>query len=155
MISVRSATLDDVASVLPRTRALNDHEAIAISDELLEAALRRLLDDASLGGVWLVERAGASIGYAIVTYGYDLEFGGRDSYLTELWIDEGERGHGAGTRVLELLESELVARGVRALHLQVRPENPALRLYERVGFTRSPRLLLTRRLRPGTTSSSR
>jgi len=155
MISVRSATLDDVASVLPRTRALNDHEAIAISDELLEAALRRLLGDASLGGVWLVERAGASIGYAIVTYGYDLEFGGRDSYLTELWIDEGERGHGAGTRVLELLENELVARGVRALHLQVRPENPALRLYERVGFTRSPRLLLTRRLRPGTTSSSR
>ena len=155
MISVRSATLDDVASVLPRTRALNDHEAIAISDELLEAALRRLLGDASLGGVWLVERAGASIGYAIVTYGYDLEFGGRDSYLTELWIDEGERGHGAGTRVLELLEGELVARGVRALHLQVRPENPALRLYERVGFTRSPRLLLTRRLHRETTSSSR
>ena len=34
-----------------------------------------------------------------------------------------------------------------ALHLQVRPENPALRLYERSGFSRSPRLILTRRLR--------
>lgn len=146
VINIRPAGADDVAAVLPRTRALNDHEGIAISDELLDAALRRLLGDASLGGVWLVEREGAPIGYAIVTYGYDLEFGGRDSYLTELWIDDGERGHGAGTLVLELLERELVARGVRALHLQVRPENPALRLYERVGFRRSPRLLLTRRL---------
>lgn len=155
MITIRPATLGDVAVVLPRTRALNDHENIAISDELLEAALRRLLGDPSLGGVWLVERDGAPIGYAIITYGYDLEFGGRDSYLTELWIDEPARGHGAGTRVLELLEGELVARGVRALHLQVRPENPALRLYERSGFTRSPRLLLTRRLLAGSSSSSR
>ena len=45
-----------------------------------------------------------------------------------------------------MLEIELRPLGVRALHLQVRPENPALRLYERAGFSRSPRLILTRRL---------
>src|SRR5690606_36420523 len=146
MIRLRMETVHDVADILPRTRALNAHEGIEIGDELLEAGLRRLLADASLGGAWLIERDGREIGYAIVTFGYDLEFGGRDAYLTELWVDEAERGHGAATAALELLANEVRAHDVRALHLQVRPDNPAVRLYERAGFTRVPRLVLTRRL---------
>lgn len=145
MIRVRPATLGDVAHVLPRTRELMAHEDIAIDEDALDAALRRLLGDPSLGAVWLIEDDGV-VGYAIVTYGYDLEFGGRDSYLTELWIDESYRGRGAGTAVLDLLADELRARDIRALHLQVRPDNPARRLYERAGFTTSPRLVMTRRL---------
>ena len=145
-ISLRSATLDDVPVVLPRTRALNAHEGIQISDELLEAALRNLLANPSFGGVWVIENDGAPIGYAIVAYSYDLEFGGRDSYLTELWIDDAARGLGAGATVLDLLGNELRDRGIRAVHLQVRPENPAFRLYQRAGFTASPRLVMTRRL---------
>ena len=155
MIRLRTATLQDLADVLPRTRALNAHEGIVISDADLETALRRLLGDPSAGGVWLIEERGAgdaeavptTVGYAIVTFGYDLEFAGRDAWLTEIWIDESARGRGAASAALELLDVELRGHGVRALHLQVRPENPALRLYERAGFSRSPRLILTRRLR--------
>lgn len=145
-VALRLATLADLSLLLPRTRALNAHESIAISDAELETALRGLLADGSLGGVWLIEEDGAAIGYAIVTYGYDLEFAGRDAYLTELWIDEGARGRGAGKAALALLPDELRARGVHALHLQVRPENPAARLYERAGFVKSPRWIMTRRL---------
>jgi ribosomal protein S18 acetylase RimI-like enzyme len=146
VVSLRPATLDDLAELLPRTRALNAHEGIAIDPPVLEAALGRLLRDPSLGGVWLIERGRAAIGYAIVTFGYDLEFGGRDAYLTELWIDPPARGNGAGRAALALLDPELRARGVQALHLQVRPDNPALRLYQRSGFVASPRLVMTRRL---------
>jgi ribosomal protein S18 acetylase RimI-like enzyme len=145
-MKLRSATVDDLALVLPRTRALNDHEGIDVSDADLDRALRKLLADESLGGVWLIEDAGAPVGYAIVTFGYDLEFGGRDAWLTELYVDDEHRAKGAGSAALALLDEELRAHQVRALHLQVRPENPALRLYERAGFSRSPRLLLTRRL---------
>ncbi len=145
-IRLRSATLDDVPHVLPRTRALNAHEGIQITDALLETALRHLLANPDLGGVWLVEADSAPIGYAIVTFGYDLEFGGRDAYLTELWIDEPSRGTGAGAEALAQLDGELRQRDIRALHLQVRPENPALRLYQRMGFIASPRLIMTRRL---------
>ena len=143
---LRAATVGDLAHVLPRTRALNDHESIEIADAALEAALRQLLGDPNLGGVWLIEDGGVACGYAIVTYGYDLEFAGRDAYLTELWIDPEARGRGAGSAALAALDGELRDRGVHALHLQVRPENAAVRLYERAGFTRSPRLLMTRRL---------
>lgn len=144
MIAIRPATLDDLAQVLPRTRALNDHEGIEISDASLDAALSKLLESPELGGVWLVTNGGDPIGYAIVTFGYDLEFGGRDAFLTELWIDEDQRGSGAGREVLTLLDPELRVLGVNALHLQVRPENPAMRLYEREGFVVSPRRIMTR-----------
>jgi len=146
VFALRAAALDDLATVLPRTRDLNAHEGIAIDAPALEAALERLLRDPGLGGVWLIERERVAIGYAIVTFGYDLEFGGRDAFLTELWVDPDARGQGAGSAALQLLGPELRALGVRALQLQVRPENPALRLYQRQGFVVSPRLIMTQRL---------
>jgi ribosomal protein S18 acetylase RimI-like enzyme len=146
MVQHRRATPDDLDDVLPRTRALNAEEGIASAEPALEAALRRLLADPGLGGCWIIEQGGAAIGYAIVTFGYDLEFGGRDAYLTELWIDPEARGQGDGAAALALLDGELRALEVRALHLMVRPENPAVRLYERAGFEASPRRFMTRRL---------
>jgi len=146
MHAVRLATPDDFDAVLARTKAFNAYEAIEIADAALASGLQRLLAAPSLGGVWLVLRDGDLIGHAVVTFGYDLEFAGTDSILTEFWIDEDARGGGAGAAALELIAGELRARDVRALHLHVRPENPALRLYERAGFVTSPRVVMTKRL---------
>lgn len=146
MFTLRLATPDDFTHVFSRTKAFNAVEGITIDDAKLAAALRKLLDDPRLGGAWLVLQGAHVIGHAVVTYGYDLEFGGADSFLTELWIDQAARGAGAGTAALELLAGELRARDVHALHLQVSADNPALRLYERAGFVRAPRVSMTRRL---------
>ena len=100
VFAIRRAKLSDLAAVLPRTLALNAHEDIAVDPVQLEGALRRLLDDESLGGVWLVERDEIAIGHAIVTFGYDLEFAGRDAYSPSVWIDEDSRGGGAGGAAL-------------------------------------------------------
>jgi ribosomal protein S18 acetylase RimI-like enzyme len=144
MYSLRTATPADLSIVVARTRALNSVENIVIGDDALVNAALQLLSDASLGAVWLIERDHIAIGHAVVTYGFDLEFGGRDSFLTELWIDPDSRGRGAATSALRLLEVELRRLGVRALHLGVRPDNPARQLYERSGFVASPRMVMTR-----------
>jgi len=146
MLILRPGTSTDLADLLPRTRALNEHEGIHLSEARLRATLGELLASPELGGVWVIARNGRTIGYAIVTYGFDLEFDGRDAHLTELWIDPSHRGGGAAAGALELLMPELAARGVNAVHLQVRPDNPAMRLYERQGFVVSPRRILTRLL---------
>jgi ribosomal protein S18 acetylase RimI-like enzyme len=146
VIALRLATPADLRALLPRTRALNDHEGIAIGDDALAAALAQLLADATLGAAWSIEDSGTAIGYAITTYCFDLEFGGREAWLTELWIEPSARGRGAATAAIALLERELATRDVRALHLQVRPDNPAARLYARLGFEASPRLIMTHRL---------
>jgi GNAT superfamily N-acetyltransferase len=146
VLHLRPAAIADISELLPRVIALNTHEGIAIDLPVLEAALDRLLRDPGIGRAWLIERDRVAIGYAVVTFGYDLEFGGRDAFLTEFWIDPPARGAGAGSGALALLDPELRTLGVHALHLGVRPENPAMRLYQRSGFAVVPRVWMTRRL---------
>jgi ribosomal protein S18 acetylase RimI-like enzyme len=146
MFGLRIATPADLDELLPRTRALNDHEGIRVPTETLRDAMAVLLRSPSLGGVWVITVDDATIGYAIVTFGFDLEFAGRDAWMTELWVDEAHRKSGAGAAAIELLVPELAQRDVGALHLQVRPENPAKRLYDRTGFVASPRIVMTRRI---------
>jgi len=52
-------------------------------------------------------------------------------------VREDSRGHGIGARLMRALIAEAIARGVQ-LSLNVRETNPALRLYERLGFRRVP-----------------
>ena len=108
--------------------------------------LRMVIGNEPIGSIWIIESDGAPVGYALIAYSYDIEYGGRDAYMNELWIDESWRARGAGREAIELLVPVLKECGVHALHLQVRPENPAVRLYERCGFVTSPRRVMTRYL---------
>ena len=49
--------------------------------------------------------------------------------------------------MIKVLAAELSDRGIAAMHLQVRRENPAFRLYERMGFVASPRIVMTKSLK--------
>jgi ribosomal protein S18 acetylase RimI-like enzyme len=46
----------------------------------------------------------------------------------------GHRGHGIGTALLAILEREARDRGIDRLSLSVEQDNPAVALYERLGF---------------------
>jgi ribosomal protein S18 acetylase RimI-like enzyme len=125
----------------------NRFEEIPWDPQSGTAVLQRLLDDASLGQVHVVIQDGAVVGSAILTYGYDLEFGGRDAFLTEIYLVPEARGRGLGEEVLSALELRAQKAGVHAIHLGVRPENgPALSLYRKVGFVPIPRLILTKKV---------
>jgi ribosomal protein S18 acetylase RimI-like enzyme len=147
---VMRAREEDVAFLLSRMIEFNREEGIDWDPARGEAPLRRLLGDESLGRVYVVRDDGAArVGYAVVTYGYDLEFGGPDAFLTELWIDEPARGRGLARRVLDRIVSDLRSAGVGALHLQVRAENAeARRLYEAAGFEGTTRVFLSKRIGP-------
>lgn len=49
-------------------------------------------------------------------------------------VSEDARGKGVGTALLTALVEEAMSEGHRALSLSVALDNPALRLYERLGF---------------------
>lgn len=51
-------------------------------------------------------------------------------------VSAAARGRGVGTRLLLALIEEAASRGMGGLMLNVRDTNPALRLYERLGFRR-------------------
>ena len=127
----------------------NRDEGIPFRRTRVIPGLRRLLGEPRLGIVVVAESADRSglDGYAIGTFGFDLEFAGPDAFLTELFVREGSRGHGLGARLLDAVTSGLRDGGARAVTLLVRPENTAARrLYAGAGFEELPRLAMLRRL---------
>lgn len=53
--------------------------------------------------------------------------------IVDIAVLAAHRGRGLGTMVLQQCQQQAAAAGAR-LELQVKPENPARRLYERLGF---------------------
>ena len=60
----------------------------------------------------------------------------RDTPVVAIAVVEERRGQGIGAAMLEELQAAARAHGVRALSLSVGRTNPALRLYERLGWVR-------------------
>jgi GNAT superfamily N-acetyltransferase len=111
------------------------------------AALEKFVADDSLGRLWLINYGGRVIGYLALTFGYSLEYGGRDAFVDEVYIGESYRGYGIGTRALKFAEEACRSLGVRALHLEVERANTnALGVYRKVGFVDHDRYLMTKRI---------
>ena len=146
-LHLHRATEADLPALLPMMVDFNHLEAIDWTYARGEGALRQLLGQSELGFVGLARREGAACGYFVLTFGYDLEWNGRDAFLTELYLVPEARGQGLGRHLLLEAEAQAEARGAKALHLVVRPENAAaLALYLRTGFRESERRLLTKPL---------
>jgi ribosomal protein S18 acetylase RimI-like enzyme len=117
---------------------------------LASAALTKLIDDPNLGRLWLIQDSRRDVGYIVITFGFSLEFHGRDAFIDEFYIQPAFRGAGLGTRVLDAVEVECRALGIRAFHLEVERVNEAGQaLYRRKGFQGNNRQLLTKRLSRG------
>ncbi len=144
-ISLAVAAAADVPVLLPMMEDFNAGEQITVEAGALRRALAALLADRSLGRVWLVRSGEDTLGYAVLTFGYDLEFAGRDAFITEFYLRPSARGRGIGRFALDAIENEAAALGTRAIHLMVRPENQAAAaLYASAGYQSPPRIFLSK-----------
>lgn len=114
-------------------------------DSSIRLALSNLLQDKSLGRVWLIQQGKEAIGYIVLTFGYSLEYRGRDAFIDEFYIRESYRGQGIGTKTLQFVESICPSLEIQALHLEVEKENRAAkRLYSKASFKEHERYLMTK-----------
>jgi ribosomal protein S18 acetylase RimI-like enzyme len=146
---IRLARPSDLPELLAMMGAFNREDRVAWRRERVVPALRKLLGDRRLGRVIVSEarRGGELRGYAVATFGYDLEYAGRDAFLTELFVRPEHRGAGHGRRLLQTVIEIMGEGGAAAIHLAVWPTNrTARRLYEASGFAPIPRLVLSKRL---------
>jgi ribosomal protein S18 acetylase RimI-like enzyme len=110
-------------------------------------AFSELLADQELGQVWLILAEAGPVGYVVLTLGYSMEYGGRDAFVDDLFIQRPFRGRGFGKLALAEVRASCEERGVRALHLEVGRDNAAAHsLYRRAGFVDTDRQLLTLKL---------
>ncbi len=145
MASHRLAREDDVETLLPLMRGLYEHDGDEFNAVTHRAALMGLLAHPERGQVWLVEDDGAAVGYAVLTFGYSLEYRGRDALVDELFLAESHRGRGLGMQTLAFLEAECRRQGIAALHLEVaRGNTRAQAVYRAAGFFSHDRILMTK-----------
>ena len=119
-------------------------------------ALAGLLRDPSLGWAAVIRDDGAAAGYdaaagyIVLTYGYSLEFHGRDLLVDDLYLRPAYRGRGWGTWVLSEVEKIARQESLHAVHLEVAHWNiGARRFYDRAGFQAHDGDFMSKRLRNG------
>lgn len=105
-------------------------------DELnAREALSAYFADDTWARIWLVEIEGLIAGYVVLTFGFSLEYGGRDAIIDELYLREPFRKRGFGSQIIALMIDYCRSMGIKALHLEVYDHNQsAYRFYQRHGF---------------------
>ncbi len=125
-----------------------DQRGAEIPAEQVLATVQELDRNKTKGSVFIFERGGEAIGYAIVIPYWSNEQGGTILAIDELYVEPGHRQQGIASDFLTLL-AKVVPQGVAALQLEVNPSNrEALSLYRRLGFEDSGRRILYRALKP-------
>lgn len=135
MGTITRAAPEDLPALLPLVAAFCELDRHPFEEDRVVRALVPLLADDSFGQVWLVgdPAGGAPVGYAVVTWGYSLESGGRDALLDEFFVRDRSRGLG-GAALQELL-AVCRARGVHRMFLETEAHNSRVRrFYARQGF---------------------
>jgi GNAT superfamily N-acetyltransferase len=134
---------DRLEDLLPLVREYHALDGMDMREATRRAAMEGLLADSSLGTAWAIVEDGSWVGYIALTYGYSIEFAGRDAFVDEMYIREDYRGRGFGREALERMKAHARETGIAALHLEVDPDNgPAHALYEKLGFELRDRYVL-------------
>ena len=147
LVSFRAASVADERTFLPMMEALWAHEGIAFDTAAIREALGVLFSDPGLGRVWLALVEDSVAGYAMGTWGFSTEQGGRFLLLDELFVLPEFRGRGLGAATLAFVEQEAKRAGAGAVRIEVSVENaPARELYRAAGYVDLHRLSLAKRL---------
>ena len=144
-ITFRVADKSDTEILLKFIGKYYEFDHHPFDDETLRTALAKILNDESLGRVWLIQEGRDAIGYIVLTFGYSLEFRGREAVLDEIYIQKSHRGQGLGKRAIQFLEEICPTLEIKVLHLEVERENTvAQSFYRKVGFADQDSYLMTK-----------
>ena len=134
-LELQVAAPADLDRILPLVQAYHEFEHIDSSASQRDSAVRQLLGDPALGGIWLIFEAGMLAGYIALCRGFSIEFNGFDAFVDEFYLEPEFRGRGIGKAVLAEIAGEARRAGIKALHLEVARDNEAARrLYAAAGF---------------------
>jgi GNAT superfamily N-acetyltransferase len=149
LLSFRPCGPKDHATLLRFICAYYRFDKIPFDRRSLSKGLDSLLRNPSQGQVWLMESHRKAVGYAVLTYNFDLEYGGVEGMLTDLYVEKRYRNKGIGSLALFEIEDFCRERGIRAIELQVLRHNRAAEtFYRKAGFHVSPRKVMLLAVRP-------
>lgn len=145
---IRRADPRDAAALLGLMRLFGVEHGSGFDEARVSSALGPLLADPSLGVVLVAcGDDGALAGYAVLTWGWSLESGGREALLDEIFV--ADRGRGTGSALLSAVIEAARAADAQALFLETEaPNDRVRRWYLRHGFEQESSVWLRLALGP-------
>jgi ribosomal protein S18 acetylase RimI-like enzyme len=84
----------------------------------------------------------------VLTFNHDLEFGGLEGIVTDLFIESEYRNRGLGRNALELVDDYCRSAGIRTVELQVEEHNKSAQAFcRKLGFRKLRRIVMSRDVR--------
>lgn len=149
LVSFRSCGPKDHRALLKLVIAYNRFEKNSVNRKSLSQGLDVLLRNPSQGKMWLMEIHKKPVGYALLTYNFELEYGGAEGVLRDLFVEKRFRNQGIGSLALYEVEDYCRERGMRAFQLQVPYRNKSAEIfYRKAGFRELPRRVMMLQVRP-------
>jgi GNAT superfamily N-acetyltransferase len=129
------AAENDIDLILDMMSEFYKHEQIKYNKEILRPVIIDMIQNPSLGKIWLINADSEVIGYFTLTFIFSMEYGGRNALLDEIFIKDSFRRKGIGKQTLKFIEQQCKLNDIHAIHLQVNNFNPSAKnLYEFFGF---------------------
>lgn len=147
-IQRRPAHSSDIDALLLMMERFYAIDGYPFTKEKTRASLTEFLSDNALGNIWIIADGSQSVGYIVLAVIYSFEFGGKNAFVDEFYLEPEYRGKGIGRQVMDEVCAEAKTLGIHALHLEVEHHNSrALELYRSFRFSDHHRILMTRMIR--------
>ena len=144
MDAVRLAQTEDVPRLVALMAEFYGEAGYPLPVEAATRTFAALLGDPRLGRVWMMEAEGEPAGYVVLTVSFSMESGGLRGFVDDLFVRPGFRGRGLAAAALAELRRAAEELGVRALLVEVGPDNDtARRVYQRIGLEDTGHVLLS------------
>jgi len=145
-VRLKPVSLDDVEALFQWIKRYYEFDHIIFDARSIRRGIRTLLRRQNYGMAWFICAEGETVGYTVLTYGFDMEFGGLLGIITDFYIDEQHRAKGIGSRALKEVIAFARRNGLSTIELQViRGNEIALKFYQNAGFTCHDRRLMSKR----------
>ncbi len=144
IIPADSNDIDQLLVFMERFYAISSYP---FNTEQTRASLKEFISSSDKGMIWIVKEKNIPIGYIILAIIYSFEFGGRNAFIDEFYLEKEFREKGIGKNVIEFVANEAKKMNIKALHLEVEQHNTvAIELYRKFNFNDHHRMLMTRML---------
>src|SRR5512138_4040079 len=142
-LEIRQATAADLPVLVELMREFYAESDYPLNTARARAAFVPILEPGSLGQVWMAGVDGQVAGHVVLTFGYSMEYGGRNACIDDLFVRPAFRNRGVGKALLRRARAACEALGIRAICLEVaRANGPAQTVYRAVGFRGTEQELL-------------
>jgi len=143
MTTYKPAAISDIEMLVQMMQEFYAIDGYPIDAEKSKKLFEQFINDEKFGQAWRILSDEKTVGYVILTFVFNFEYGGKIAFIDELYLNENSRGKGIGKETIEFVKEQAQKLSLKLLYLEVEDHNAAAqKLYLSGGFIFHNRLTM-------------